>query len=880
MNQNGMASIHAGALTRKYLCAALLTALAGWGVMAPGYAQPGEAPRQYAIQAGDLGDALDQLANQAGLQIVYSGDLVRGKRAAAVNGQLAWRQALDRLLNGSGLDWGLVNDTTIVIRASRTPATEASRPAAPMPTQVQSETKVTELQAMSVTGSRIRAGSTPSPVITIGQVQIEEEGFADVGDLVRTVPQNFNGGQNPGITSNPTSPVNQNITGGSGLNLRGLGPDATLTLLNGRRMSYDAASPQAIDISAIPIQAVQRIEIVTDGASAIYGSDAVAGVGNVILKRSFDGVTVGTRYGAATSGGLNTREYTATAGTTWATGGVIATYKYASVDPIDSARRRYTQHMIRPTVIYPGSDLRSGLLSAHQAVGERVEFSLDAFRTEREQGQFSARATSLSRFSSESSNTLVAPSVQIWLPGDWTLSLGGTWGDSGYDFRQSSVSTVTGLQTFSSWGCYCQDSRSYEVGAEGPVFELGNAGEARAAIGAGYRSNALLFQSAGQAMFDGKESARFAYAELNLPLVDQTLSGAGKQRLTLTGAMRAEDYSSFGNVSTPKLGLIYGPGPDFTLKASWGRSFKAPTLTERYGSQFAYLLDARDVGATGYAEDETVLMPYGSNPNLGPERARTWTASAAFHPEALPGLEMELTWFDIDYTDRVVLPVPDYTQGLGNPIYSQFVQYAPTPAQQAAIIGRAMFYNLSGVEYDAGKVVAVLHNQYTNVVREKINGVDLSGSYRFDVATGQLAVRGSVSWLDSSRQANALTDAIDLAGMIFHPAKLNSRVGAVWSWSAWMASAFVNYTDGVRNNLASGVAENTASFTTVDTNLRFETGEGNGAWSGWEFVLAVQNLFNRAPPLHTTTSINFPPYDSTNYSAVGRFASLSVSKHW
>ena len=114
--------------------------------------------------------------------------------------------------------------------------------------------------------------------------------------------------------------ANQNITGGSSLNLRGLGADATLTLLNGRRMAYGGFT-QSVDISAIPLEAVERIEIVADGASAIYGSDAVGGVGNVVLRREFDGVSAGARFGRASQGGLGTREYNLTAGTTWTAAG-------------------------------------------------------------------------------------------------------------------------------------------------------------------------------------------------------------------------------------------------------------------------------------------------------------------------------------------------------------------------------------------------------------------------------------------------------------------------------------------------------------------------------------------------------------------------------
>src|SRR3546814_4884671 len=93
---------------------------------------------------------------------------------------------------------------------------------------------------ITVTGTRIRGGTSPSPVIKIGSERIQEEGFTDLGEVIRSVPQNFAGGQNPGVSSGGFSGAgiaNQNVTGGSSLNLRGLGPDATLTLLNGRRMA-------------------------------------------------------------------------------------------------------------------------------------------------------------------------------------------------------------------------------------------------------------------------------------------------------------------------------------------------------------------------------------------------------------------------------------------------------------------------------------------------------------------------------------------------------------------------------------------------------------------------------------------------------------------
>lgn len=229
--------------------------------------------------------------------------------------------------------------------------------------------------------------------------------------MIRSVPQNFSGGQNPGVLSGNLAgagSANQNMTGGSSLNLRGLGADATLTLLNGRRMAYGGFT-QAVDISAIPVGAVDRIEIVPDGASAIYGSDAVGGVGNVILKQDFEGVTVGTRFDSAFRAGY--REYDVTlAGTTWRSGGLIATYEDASADAIDSNNQRsYTAQLLDPSTLYPGSDLHSGLLSVHQSLGDVAELRLDALRTTRDQWHWYSSSSGSSRVTPDYDDNAALP---------------------------------------------------------------------------------------------------------------------------------------------------------------------------------------------------------------------------------------------------------------------------------------------------------------------------------------------------------------------------------------------------------------------------------------------------------------------------------------
>jgi outer membrane receptor protein involved in Fe transport len=740
---------------------------------------------------------------------------------------------------------------------------------------------VTQLEAVTVTGTRIRGGTSPSPVITIDAENIREEGFTDLGEVIRSVPQNFGGGQNPGVVSATGSGniYNQNVGGASSINLRGLGADATLTLLNGRRLAYGGFA-QAVDISAIPVEAVERVEIVADGASAIYGSDAVGGVGNVILKRDFDDVIVGVRHGAATDGGLTTREYNATAGTVWNNGGLIATYKDVSVDPVHAAQREYTKYMEAPFVIYPGSELHSGLLSAHQSLGDSAELHLDALRTEREQKSWYQNYSSFYYDNSNDTTTsLVSPSAEFFLSGDWSLLVGGSWGKSEGISNSLMVTTANGVSTVNRHSCDCNDTRSYEISAEGPLFALRD-GDARLAIGVGYRANDFLGENyLSGARKSGDESSRFAYAEINLPLISSESRIAGIERLALTAAVRGEDYDSFGSVTTPKVGLIYGPSADFTLKASWGRSFKAPKLPERYGSRVTYLWTASDVGGMGYAPDATVLMSWGGNPELDPERARTVTASMAFHPEALPGLEAELTWFDIDYRERIVLPLTVYSQSLSNPALAEFIVYSPTLEQLQELISAnsSGFYNLSGMDYNPSNVVAMAYGQYANAMRQRIKGIDLSGSYGFELSNGRLMLRGSASWLDSTQQNSAGQSAFDLAGTLFYPAKIRSRIGAVYTEGGFTASAFANYADGVTDRV---MEEKTSSFTTFDATIRFNIGERGNAWSGVEIALSAHNLFDRAPPLYTPTAITNVPYDSTNYSAIGRFLSASVSKSW
>ena len=197
--------------------------------------------------------------------------------------------------------------------------------------------EVQSLDTIVVTGTNIR-GATPAgnAVAVITREQIEQSGKATVGDFLRELPANFAGGvgMSDNIQGQDASVAGSNMTGGQGVNLRGLGALSTLVLVNGRRVAAAGQYGDFVDISSIPTNAVSHMEILLDGASAVYGSDAVGGVVNIILKRSDDGAHTTVRLGNATEGGNSQLQVGQTWGRRWDGGGMIVGYEYDKQDAL------------------------------------------------------------------------------------------------------------------------------------------------------------------------------------------------------------------------------------------------------------------------------------------------------------------------------------------------------------------------------------------------------------------------------------------------------------------------------------------------------------------------------------------------------------------
>jgi len=150
-------------------------------------------------------------------------------------------------------------------------------------------------ETVVITGSRIakKDYTSPSPVTTIGAAQIEATGSLTTEKILNSLPQVV-----PGFTAASNNPSDGTAT----TDLRGIGPARTLVLVNGHRMTPATKGSSAIDLNTIPAGLIKKVEVVTGGASATYGSDGLAGVVNFIMKDDFNGLEITGQTGGTEAG--------------------------------------------------------------------------------------------------------------------------------------------------------------------------------------------------------------------------------------------------------------------------------------------------------------------------------------------------------------------------------------------------------------------------------------------------------------------------------------------------------------------------------------------------------------------------------------------------
>lgn len=266
-----------------------------------------------------VADALTAIARQTNVSVLFDSSVVSARRSRPVTGQFTGAEAISKALEGTGLTAEVMRDGSVVVKPIAAPGSQSSTDSkdvisanadpirlaqAPIPAQGSSEADVNKptperltpqkLLTVEVTGSRIKRVDTQGalPVNVYSREDIDRSGQSSVADFLKTLNEISISGSDGSTPSGKQGTVQ----------LRGLPIGTTLVLINGRRLQSSGSSADGsfFNLDQIPLAAIDRIEVLPVGSSAVYGGDALAGVVNIVLKKSFSGWAVDSRYAVAT----------------------------------------------------------------------------------------------------------------------------------------------------------------------------------------------------------------------------------------------------------------------------------------------------------------------------------------------------------------------------------------------------------------------------------------------------------------------------------------------------------------------------------------------------------------------------------------------------
>ena len=320
---------------------------AHWLVLAAALSLPAWAEGQvgrFQLPAEPFPQAILDFYHQSGVQAIYAATpQVEKLTTHAVSGVMDSATALARMLQGTGLTFVFDTDRSVIIRpvASRGAQTaHVPRPSMrqrPAPTQQNPLADGTRdlLQQVEITGSLIHGVQDAiAPLLYIRHRQLAEAPYATVQDALYELPLVSMNGPREDLG------IDDNYQYGAGINLRGLGVGATLVLVDGVRQPLGGLTGDFVDVSTIPWSAVRRIEVLPEGASALYGSDAIAGVVNIIMRDDFRGAETEARYATAPDGRAEIM-VSQLLGGGWASGHAMLAYEFSDASPLSASERPY-----------------------------------------------------------------------------------------------------------------------------------------------------------------------------------------------------------------------------------------------------------------------------------------------------------------------------------------------------------------------------------------------------------------------------------------------------------------------------------------------------------------------------------------------------------
>lgn len=644
----------------------------------------------------------------------------------------------------------LAGAIVLVLVGSAAHAQQAPAPAVPSQT----------LQTIVVTGTRVyhrTALESLSPIDVITPEALAATGAPNLEAALRVLLPSFNF---------PTATLLGAVDASMPAQLRGLSPDETLVLINGKRDHatsivnvagwYTGRGSSPVDLNAIPLNAIARIEVLRDGAAAQYGSDAIAGVINIILKGGAAGGSAGTTYG----------QYAGGQGATWQGGadGGIALGERGWIHLAANVMHQDQTNRARADFRYPG-DPRYGTVTFHYGLPQTLQQQA-AINMEYRLGDHATLYgfTVLNHRTVEDSAFFRAfteyqatrPAAAALYPAGFlplehnairddnsVLGVRGDMAGWHYDLSLDSGGNRWRLDT--------RDTLNYSLGAATPTafsigalairqnefnadfkrsFQLGWYAPLTFAWGLAYRHQRFTIEPGDPASYAGSGAAGTggfqpidagAHARENVA----AYIDAGTDftdRLSAEFAARHEHYSDFGNATVWKLSSRYRLTPTLALRGTLSTGFRAPSLQQEFYADTTSNSVADPV--TGKLELATIrtfpvsdpaAIALGAQP-LRPEKSRNYSIGLVFAPAG--GFTTTLDAYQIDVKDRIIL--------------------------SGDIVGPAVQSYLTSV----GIPLVEGGNFFTNAVDTRTRGLDVIGTWPIQLAGSslKLVAGGNYNW--------------------------------------------------------------------------------------------------------------------------------------
>jgi iron complex outermembrane receptor protein len=848
------------------------------------------AGQQVDLPTSELTNSLERLARQFGIQIIYDASELRDFKSKPVHGDMAARQALAEVL--SGTPFHVVEEKPDAYLVTRDPPPKAAQTRLSQVTSSEAHT----LDEVVVTGTHLRGEPPIGAVLsTYDRDDLARLGVYSVEALGRSLIPNFSGADalatvnTNGNVGSLQQGASVNVFGGTAFNLLGLGPGSTLTLLNGHRIAPGGLDGSLVDVSLIPLSAIDHIDVLTDGASAIYGSDAVAGVVNLVTRRS-NGMETSVEYGRSTRGGAGHYAASQTGGWDWSGGDLLVDYEYDDSQGLDASQRDWIADEAGPYSLIPRNRRHSIFASATEALALYQFTAIVLYSTRQFQTEGIALAASAFEPVSDSGSghadlSWIGLTVERALTSSWRAELTASY--SGMRQRRDGLEYPSGYggPFYASTLVGDSDVEDLVFSSSGNLLRL-PAGAARASFGGGWRAESFedsVLSDTPLAQVLRSRTDTNLFGEMRLPLLGGEFSFPGARRLAISFAVRYDSYSHTGSTTNPKWGWVWEPLEGLIVRGTEGKSFQAPLLAQLNEPLTAYTTLLPNDKPGGAPTDTLVVN--GGNPSLQSQRSHFVTAGVDWIPPKLPGLKTSATYFNVKYDYRI------QAQNITNKPFDQQPQLIAISSLSPSLSIVQGYFDVPGFQGDAaglgpGAVTAIVDNRLANVATTEVQGASLSSRASAPFRASQIGISMEGQYLLVDRTHNAsYVPLTPVASTVGEPPKFRGRAVFSWDWREFSANFLINHSSRY-DNPSVAPPERVSSWTTEDLNLTLSI-PPVGSWTSHSSLgLSIQNVTDRRPPNVQLLTTNLAagragiPYDGTNASPVGRFVALQFRLGW